>query len=222
MVLLAQFCEAAMDSRGKISPSVQTLRSDSELALSVCSIHEMVNSDPNVEQTYMSQDQGPYTMTPVQELKPPASPNTNNPTPEHHVIKSLSLDSVLCTTRSNKHRYRPQDSVLEQQTTEGRVLEQHKLESNVLEHHTPDNSRKQDGTGDAAVVIDPRVDPVSRQITDQPQSMCTVAHGLLSTSGFVWIPLCKPGQRSQTLSFGDAYLDARYEEAQQCTRQHIR
>jgi len=220
MVLLAHFCEAAMRSRGKISPSVQTLRSDSELALSVCSIHEIVNSDPDVEQTYMSQDQGPYTMTPVQELKPPASPNTQNPTLEHNVIKSVSLDSVLCTTRSNKHRSRPQDSVLEQHTPEGRV--QHTHEGTVLEQHMPYNSRKQDDTRDAAVVIDPRVNPVSRQITDQPQSMCTVANGLLSTSGFVWIPLCKPGQRSQTLSFGDAYLDARYEEAQQCTRHQIR
>ena len=70
-------------------------------------------------------------------------------------------------------------------------------------------------------VLGSRIKPehITESISEQPTSMCTVARGLLTTSGLVWVPLCKP---CQTASIGDIYMDATYEEAQLCTRQHVR
>jgi hypothetical protein len=67
----------------------------------------------------------------------------------------------------------------------------------------------------------------SKQVTPSTlvfsnRSASTMASGLLETFGFVWISLCRLGQRSQTPPHEAAHIDARYEEAQLCRRHHHR
>jgi hypothetical protein len=203
MVLLAHTCQADMASKEMISPSLQSLHSDRELIFSDGSMYEMGLSNPDMELDYM-EHQGPYTMTPVEELKPsatdcPQDTELEYPTMKQNIILNQSCDSVL--DKSHNNRSQSQKS--------GR---QHDSYIDVI-------------SSEASVLINPcseQVDPAKLEFNDRSASVSTITRGLLSTSGFVWIPLCTPGQRSQAISLGAEYLDARYEEAQLCARHHLR